>query len=245
MKRFSAMCVLLGAALLSASVSAEAPSAARLLDQARRKLAAINDYSVDIRLDVTGGNITIKGMTMTLYFKKPGKTRIVARQGFAAMPRSMTLGDVVTELTRNCKSKMIKTQKKNGIDCYVIRLDPIRQGGQPPVLLWLDKSRLLVRATQVKAPFPVKTEWQYGKVDEKYDLPRRIDAEIVSPQAAGFHHRDPDEPRRANPGRKGPGPGGTQTIHATLSFSNYKVNKGIRDSVFASGEQSPRPRGPR
>ena len=236
MKRLPVLLGLLAVTLLSTPALAETPSAQRLLDQARRNMAPVNNYSVDVQLDVKGENMTIKGMTMTLYFKRPDKTRILAKQGFSAMPRSLTLGDVLAELAKNCRPALLRTEKKQGIDCYVIRLDPIRQGSQPPALLWLDKAHLLVRATRSGGPFPVKSEWKYARVDEKYELPRRIDAEIATPRAAGFQRRDPDEPgRRGNARGAAPEPGGgMQSMRATLSFSNYRVNKGIPDSVFTS-----------
>ena len=82
----------------------------------------------------------------------------------------------------------------------------------------------------------MKSEWRYARVDEKYDLPRRIQAEVTVPRAAGFQSNDPDErPRRNRARASGPGlSSGTQTMRATLTFSNYRVNKGIPDSVFTS-----------
>ena len=239
MKRLPQFFGLLAVALLCGAALAETPSPARLLERAQRNMTPVNDYIVDLRFDVKGQNITIKGMTMTFYFKKPAKTRVVARQGFAAMPSSVMMVDALTALVQNSRPTLLKAEKKQGMECYVIRLDPFRRGNQPPTTLWLDKSHLLVRATRFEGPFPVKSEWRYARVDEKYDLPRRIDADITAPQSTGFGRRgrrDPDEhSRRPKAYAASPGPGGpTQTMHATLSFSNYRVNKGIADSVFTS-----------
>jgi outer membrane lipoprotein-sorting protein len=216
----------LAAFIIPAAQSAAAPTAESLIGLARKNFAAIRDYSVDIRLDVKSDAIDVKGMAMTLYYKKPDKTRIVAKEGFAAMPRSVALGNVIDEVTKHCIPVLEKTEKKNGIDCYVIRLEPMLRGSKPPTTLWLDKSGL-IRAINMGGPYPVRTEWRYAKVDEKYDLPRRIDVRIASP-ASGPYPRH----RGRRPEVQPVPAGGVQTVNATLSFSNYKVNKGIRDSVF-------------
>ena len=244
MKRFGIMVGL--ALIIAAPAQAANPSAQSLIELARKKFAAIRDYSVDVRLDVKSEAITVKGMTMRMYYKTPGKMRIVAKEGLAAMPRSVSLGDVMGELTKNCRPVMLKREKKNGVDCYVVRLDPIRQGSQPPTMLWLDKSGL-VRATQVGGPYPVNTEWHYARVDEKYDVPRRIEAQITTPASSPYprHGHDPDHPnRRGLADRRGPeGVSGPQKAYATLSFSNYRVNKGIRDSFFADDAAAHKRRG--
>lgn len=228
MKRLVILAVL-ATLIIPATQSAAAPSAESLIDLARKRFAAIRDYSVDIRLDVDSDALAVKGMTMTVYYKKPDKTRIVAKEGFAAMPRSVTLGNVIDEATKRSVPTLVKSEKVGGVDCYVIRLDPILPGSQARTKLWLDKSGL-VRATHMEGPYPVRTTWHYARVDEKYDLPCRIDARISTPVGSPYPRqpRDPDAPRRA---RVQPA-SGRQTVRAVLSFSNYRVNKGIRDSVF-------------
>lgn len=215
------------AALLCVPVSAEAPSAARIIELARKKLAAVRDYSVDIRLDVQSDQLTVKGMRMTLYYRRPGRMRLVARDGLAAMPRGIVMGDFMDELTRNCRPTLVGVERKNGVACYAIRLEPESRAGGPPVNIWLSKSGYLLRETSIEEPFSLKTQWFYGRVDDKYDLPCRIIATFSSPDI----HTVP------RPGfGPGQGAGGLRTVRATLTFSNYKVNRGIRDSVFVEND---------
>jgi outer membrane lipoprotein-sorting protein len=228
LKRFVVYAIL--ASLLISSALSASPSADSLLDLARKRFAQIRDYSVDIELDVKGESIAVKGMTMTMYYKKPDKTKLVAKQGFSAMPREIVLGDVIDQLAKNCVPVLLKTEKKNGVECYVIILQPLLGAGQPATTLWMDKSGL-VRSTESGGPYPVRTDWRYAKVDEKYQLPCRIDARITAPAMSAMprhRHGDADEAMQPQPAN------GTQTVRATITFSNYRVNKGIRDSVFKS-----------
>ncbi len=241
--RRSALVLGLVAVLLSAAAMAATPSATSLLESARKRFAVINDYAVDIRMDLNSQAMTVKGMTMTLYYKKPNKTRVVAKQGFAAMPKGVMMGDVLGELTKNSHPVLVRQEKKNGVDCYVLRLDSTDQSAanRPSVNLWLDRSGL-VRATQIRGPYPAKTDWRYSRVYGKYDLPSRIDAEITGPESDfspgrhGHGHEASPAPSPARPS------GNTQTIRATLSFSNYRVNKGISDSFFKAENPAPRKR---
>lgn len=229
---------IVAALIVPVAECAAAPSAESLIGLARKNFAAIRDYSVDIRLDVQSEALAVKGMAMTLYYKKPDKTRIVAKEGFAAMPRSLTLGNVIDEITKHSVPFLVRQEKLNGVDCYKIRLDPNSSSNQPRTRLWLDKSGL-IRAIKVDGPYPVSTEWHYGKVDEKFYLPRQITARISTPAGSPYRHQ-PSNAGAAGRGARGPQAqtgSAVQTVNATLSFSNYKVNKGISDSVFAPEKQ--------
>lgn len=235
MRRLAA-CILL---ITLCAAAHAAPSAKSLVDKARANMTPARDYVVDLRMDVSGSQLLIKGMAMTLYFKKPGKTRIVAKEGFSAMPTSMMLGDAVSELMGASRATLVKTARRGGVECYVVRLEPASKRRGQPVTLWLDKSRLLVRAMRVDGPCPVECDWRYATVDEKYSLPRRIDARITIASPRGYqqpNRPDPDD-RRSRHNPRTPKPtlqSATETMRATVTFSNYRVNKGIPDSVFTS-----------
>lgn len=213
--RHHAPAAVLLVALAASLVCAQSRPAADLLEKARRKFESINDYSTEIRLDMKGDKVSIKGMTMKLYYKKPDKTRVIAKQGFAALPKDVMVGSPLSEMAKSTRGTLLRTEKKHGKDCYVIQLDPSTPSAQSPsVLLWLERSRLLVVATSSLGPHKLNTRWSFTRVDGKYDLPSRIDVEMTIP------------------GDNGPRP-----THATLRFSSYRVNKGISDSVFAKPEK--------
>lgn len=190
---------------------AEPKPADDLLQKAWRKFGAINDYSADIRLDMTGDKVSVKGMKMKFYYKKPDRTKVVARQGFAAMPKNVVLGNPMREMSKNARATLLRTEKKNGAQCYVVQLDPKAPSPTAPsALVWIDKARLLIIATSSLGPHKLDTNWTYTRVDGRYYLPLKIAADMVIP------------------GETGPRP-----TKATVTFSNYRVNKGISDSVFS------------
>ncbi len=210
MKKPSAIIACALVLLIAGAICAETRSATDLLEKARRKFDVIKDYSADIRLDMKGDKVSIKGMGMKLYYKKPDKTRVVAKQGFAALPKDLMLGSMIEQVAKSTRGSLLRTEKKHGAQCYVIQLDPTQPAPQAPsVLLWLDKSRLLIVATSSLGPQKFDTTWTYTRVDGKYDMPSKIEADITMP-----------------------GERGSRPSHATVTFTNYRINKGISDSVF-------------
>jgi outer membrane lipoprotein-sorting protein len=209
--------VLLIVLLVAGSESARSESASSIVEKARNGFAAINDYSADMRLDMKGDKVSVKGMVMRFYYKKPDKTRVIAKDGFAAVPRNLGLGNPLKELSKNARPTLLRTEKKQGTDCYVLQLDPVNASGAPSMLVWIDRTRYLVRATSTLGPNKLDTVWSYTRVGGKHDLPSRIEADLVVP-----------------------GETGNRPTKATVTFSNYQVNKGISDSIFQVQNQAKR-----
>lgn len=201
--------------LVAGFASAASESASSIVQKARNRFAAVNDYSADMRLDMKGDKVSVKGMTMRFYYKKPDKTRVIAKDGFAAVPRNLGLGDPLKELSKNARATLVRSETRQGARCYVLQFDPVNSSGAPSMLVWIDKVSYLVRATSALGPNKLDTVWSYTRVGGKYDLPSKIEADLIIPGDTG------DRPAKA-----------------TVTFSNYQVNKGISDSIFQDQSQA-------
>lgn len=170
----------------------------------------IKDYKTDITMNLKGPGVSINNMKMTLYFKKPNKIHLEAKEGMGMVPPGNYFGNPIDELTKNKKAIYLKTEMRNGVDCHVIRLDPAqKQSNDASLLVWVDKAKSIIVA--VEAPdHGLKSNWTYAKVDGKYYLPSQITAEMDVPSQSG-------KPQKTT---------------TTIKFSGYKVNKGISDKVF-------------
>ncbi len=127
-------------------------------------------------------------------------------------PRT-TLAIRYEKMLYNQKATYLRSEKRQGKDCNVVRLDPPQQqAGRPSVTIWVEKSSATVAAMESSGRFGFKSTWQYTRVDGKSFLPTQIEAEMRTPA----------------PGKDNQ----VEKATTSLTFSNYRVNKGISDKVF-------------
>ncbi len=193
--------------------AANHPSGDDVVAMVKRAYDAINDYRVDVSIAVKGDMISISDMRVAVYYKKPDKLHVEAKQGFAIVPTGTYLGNPIDELTQHAKAVYLRSEKKQGRSCHVVRLDPIQgDDGGPSVTLWVDAQRHVIVATEMRGPSRIDSVWRYEKIDGKYYLPVEIDVKTTA----------------GSPKQNG---------KIVLKFSNYRVNKGISDKVFQQKPQ--------
>jgi hypothetical protein len=190
---------------------AAGPSAEAIFASVKKGFAGVNDYRADLTLSVKGPNMSINDMRMTLYFKKPNKVHVEAAQGMAMVPPGSFLGNPTGELATGAQPVYLRSQRKLGRDCDVLKLVNPKAGAKAPaVLVWIDKERKVMVAMETSGELAVKTAWRYQKIDGKYYLPAEITADMKMPR----------------------GPQAGQSSKAVIKFTNYRVNKGISDKIF-------------
>lgn len=154
---------------------AAAPTGDAIIASVKRAFSPINDYRCDVTVTVQGPQISINNMSMTLYFKKPNRMHIDAKQGFAVAPSGNFLGNPIEELSKG-HATYLGTERNQGRECYVLKLSG--QGVNPK--LYVDKARSVIVATEDERGS--KAIWRYGRVDGKYYLPSEIRAEMPNPR---------------------------------------------------------------
>ena len=76
--------ILLGAA---GSHSAGKPDGEQIVAAMKANYSAVSDYRVNVSLSIKGPRINIKDMAIKVYYKKPDKLHIEAKEGFAMVPQ--------------------------------------------------------------------------------------------------------------------------------------------------------------
>ena len=223
--RWLAGSLALAAAWLTAAAAAQPKTTAadvfRLID---RNYSRIRDYRVDVELsaDVHSPRMHISGSRATIYFKRPNKVKVVAREGFALMPDTFP-GDPVAAIKSEFNAAYAGTAKIDGEPAHVLTLVPKTTQAQGRMKLFVEKRRGLILGTKLQAgDFELKSRWTYARIDGKYWLPSEIKLEMQV--RARVPNPDPDV-KDARPSAPGKG-------RAVVRFSNYKVNRGIPDSLF-------------
>lgn len=198
------------------SASSAGPSGEAIFAGLKRAIAAVNDYRADVSLTIKGPKMSINDMGMTVYFKKPGKIHVDAAQGMAVVPNGNFFGDPMNELA-NGHPVYIRTEKRRGVDCYLLRLDNPKTKGNV-MQVWVDTKRPVLVAMETEINGGTKSAWKYEKIEGKYYLPVEITADTSAPA----------------------GPNAGRPIKVTIKFTNYRVNKGISDKIFVQ-ENRPTP----
>ncbi len=197
-----------------------------------RNSLGVKDYQADVTLTIKAPKISVKGMRMTLYYKQPGKTKVVAKEGMGFMPKQMVFQATIQDMVRQSKVTYLGEENKNSVACYLIKVEPKQEaappaprnmppGYRPPpqaqesVKMWVEKGTGAIIATSISSGFGagsqanVVSNWKHQLVDNNYYMPAEISL-------------DAKESYR----------GGGESMKVTVTFSGYKINRGIPDSVF-------------
>lgn len=196
----------------------------QVIASVKKTFAAINDYKVGASLSITGTDIKINKMAMTIYYKKPNKVHVEARDGVALVPEGGFVGNPIEDLARGSKATYLRSETKAGSYCHVVGL---KSPDKPETTLWVDSKRWVIVATDSSGSFTASSIWRYKLVDGKYYLPSEISANMSIPGGGGFHRGPRHEDKPSRP----------RVAKMTVKFENYTVNKGISDKIF---ERKPR-----
>lgn len=184
-----------------------------------KKYSQINDYKADVTMTIKGPQISINRMPMTVYYKKPDKFTINAKQGMAIAPFGMFNESPGSQFTKGPKPTYLRTEKYKGVNCWAYKVsDKDHPGGD--VYIWVDFVRMVVVAVELKGTLNLKSEWDYIKVGNFY-MPSKIYTSMPLPVV----QRGPNK-------NAAPATQGTANTVVDVTIKNYKINKGISDSVF-------------
>ncbi len=213
--------------IIAASVYSAAPKKMTVNDVfalVQKNYNSISDYQVEatVNADFNNPKMHITNSQAIIYFKRPDKVKVEAKSGFAMMPETFP-GDPVTAIKSAFNATYEGTVKYNGVPAYVLKLKPKTTEHQGAATLFIEQKRGLILGSLMREQgFSIATKWNYGRVDGKYWLP----SEIKVAMSGSF-------PVRSHPGHQTRPEMKSGKGSATVKFTNYRVNKGIPDNIFA------------
>lgn len=202
-----------------------------LLSKVKSEFQKVQDYSVDVKINVDVEFIKVPKSNAVIYFKQPDKISLKS-DGFAMLPRK-GFDFSPTSLLRNDYTAIYeKEEMLNGIKTSVVKVIPL--GSTEDVILstlWIDEERNFIRkiesTTKSSGTFTIELDY-----DDKfnYALPSKmvfnfnIDKMNLPSTMMGEteKRKDKDERNRDTLTRG----------KVIVEYSNYKVNEGIPDSNF-------------
>jgi outer membrane lipoprotein-sorting protein len=223
---------------LFVSIYPQSKSPEEILNEIIKNFDRVKDYQVDINVKVDVEFLKVPDTNAKIYFKQPDKIHLES-DGFALLPKEGLDFSPSALLKKNYTALYEKDVNLDGINTSVVKVIPIGDEGNVILsTLWIDQQKKVIRkiesTTKTNGTFTINF---YYDDDFKYPLPSKI---IFS-----FNFEQLNLPRALNndtnsdqPQKKRKGFNSNTKGQVIVSYSNYKVNKGIQDSIFQEKDKS-------
>jgi outer membrane lipoprotein-sorting protein len=209
--------------------SAQKKDPDQVLDEVKKTFNQVQDYVVDVNIKVDVDFIKMPETKATIYYKQPDKVHLES-ESFALLPREGLDVSPMGLLKEKYTAIYQKEDTVDGDKTDVIKVIPLEDESNVVLTtLWVDETKHIIRKVQstlkVGGTFSIELKYDNPKIDyplpssmiftfniEKMNLPKGMSGELND-------NKDKDEKKKT-----------TGKVYVT--YSNYKVNKGIPDSVF-------------
>jgi outer membrane lipoprotein-sorting protein len=192
----------------------------------------VKDYQVDVNIKVDVEFLKVPETKAKIYFKQPDKVHLEA-EGFAMLPKNGMEFSPSSLLKKEYTAIYEQDVDLNGIKTSVVKIIPI--GDQGDVILstlWIDQKKQVINKVEsttktngtftieffyddkIGDPLPAKIVFSFNL--DKMNIPSTITGETNN-EKSGKKHKSSDSRTKGR---------------VIVNYSNYKVNKGIPDSVF-------------
>lgn len=217
---------------ISLSLSAQNKDPYKILDTVKENFNTIKDYEVDATITVDVNFLRVPESKAKIYFKQPDKLKLDS-EGFALLPKEGINFSPNKLLSGDFSAIYIKadTLQKHKVD--IVKVIPTNDSaGVILTTLWIDSNLSVVRkmetTTKKNGTFEIKLN--YDNSGNKFlpsivmlmfnvndiQIPKAISGEINN-DGSSDNKKKKDEPMIGT---------------VTIKYSNYKINKGIKDSFF-------------
>ncbi len=229
---FEKAIIMLAILFLCFAASSAAQTAEELIDQVKAKIDKVNDYKATGNMKTNVAFIKTPVAMVNIYFKKPGKLRIVNEKGISFIPKgavNMNPGTIFT----SGQYAIIDAGKESNSGLRIIKLLPTDESADVVLAtLYIDEKKLLVikSKTTTKENGTFELEMEYGKY-AAYGLADKVifsfnTSDYKLPKGVTFDYDDGAKKQQA-PGKMKEKKGKVEIL-----YSSYLINKGVADSIF-------------
>ncbi len=202
-----------------------------LVDKVKAKLDKVNDYKADGRMKIDVSFIDAPPSNVTVYYKKPDKFRVKKEGGISILPKggiSINLSSLLSAQEYDIVPG--KDAVVNGTQTKVIKLLPTSDEGDVVLTtLYIEEKTHVIRKATVstRENGTYEIELTYGKYTD-WGLPDKV--------VFSFNTKDYKLPKgitfEYEKGTKKPENNKNKTGKVEISYSNYVINKGVKEEVF-------------
>ena len=215
------------------SLSVNAQTAEELIQKVRAKLDKVNDYEAKGKMKTNVIFIKAPIASVKIYYKKPGKLKIINESGISFIPKGSVNINLSTIFVNSAGFDIIDAGKESGTDLRIIKLLPKDENAEIVLsTLYIDETLSLIKKskTTTKENGTYELEMIYGKYAEFGLADKAVFSfntkEYKLPKGVSFDYDDGTKKEQSTDklkNRKG---------KVEITYSNYIINKGVPDSVF-------------
>lgn len=219
--------------LLVCSGAVRAQTASELIQKIKAKLDKVNDYEATGNMKMNVTFIKAPVANIKVYYKKPDKLRISNEKGISLVPKGSVNISVAAILTNPDDYDIIDVGKEDKTGLRIIKLLP--KDEEAAIVLatfYIDEKQELVKKakTTTRENGTYELELSYGSY-AAYGLADKViftfnTKDYKMPKGVTFDYDDgskKEQPADKAQNKKG---------KIEITYTTYKVNKGVPDSVF-------------
>lgn len=226
--------------LIAVAIPAQKKDAKKIIDAVHQKYNKINDYQAEVTIKLNMSAIKVPEMKAKVFFKKPDKLKIES-DGFAMLPKQGLKFSPSDFLKGDYTSLYIRSEKIDNRKVDVIKTIPTSDSSDVVLsTLWIDSEGLVIKKVETTGKKGGTTQIQLSYDSYEFGLPSKVNisfdmGDVKTPE--NFPAKsDPDDhsgQERKRSGMRGVSLNGS----VTMTYMNYKINKGIPDSIFDKKEK--------
>ena len=209
------------ALLITVSVFAQENNAEKIITGIKNKINKVENYSAEVQVSVKFDFLKMPKSKAEIFFKKPDKFKLKS-QKLAILPKGVIDFNPQKILDKDFISEIIGDTLVDGKKLSVIKIIPNADSIKfASAKLLVDKNEFLIKQIILSLKENAKIITYFNYSDQKeYALPSEIKINLDFSQA-----EEGENNRRRNIPDNFKG-------DISIIYSNYKINKGIDDSVF-------------
>lgn len=203
----------------------------KILEDVKQTFNKVEDYTVDVEIKVDVDFLKAPETKAKIYFKQPNQVHLES-ESFALLPKEGLDFSPLGLLEENYTAIYESEDTIDGNKTALIKVIPLGDAGNVILTtLWIDESKHIIRKVEStpKIGGTFSIELKYDKLKTEYPLPSlmiftfNVDKMELPKSISG----ELNEKESQNKDNKK-----FTTGKVYITYSNYKVNKGIPDSVF-------------
>lgn len=207
-----------------------------ILEKVKSEFEKIEDYQADITIKVDVAFLKMPDREATIFYKKPDKFHVDS-ENFALLPKSGLNFSPLGFLNYKYTSFYEREDTVNGIITSVIKVIPLETSAD--VILstfWIDTKRnIIVKVESSRKPQGTFTiDLQYLKTVEGFLLPSSMVFSFTVDRSALPKRFNEDAVSNSEKTSKDNKDAETGKVY--LTYSNYKINTGLKDEIFIEHE---------
>ncbi len=210
-------------------LSAQSKDPDKILNSVKAKFEKIHDYEADLSIKIDINFVKVPETKAKVFFKQPDKTKIHS-EGFAMLPKQSRSFSPAQLLKGDYTALFVRTENVKNKMLDVIKIIPNSDTSDVILTtLWIDTDGSIIKKIETTGKKGGTVHIELSYTDEKFALPSTVKFSFNLGDIQMPDNLSDNNDQRDRGGRRNRGPiKGT----VTMTYMNYKINKGIPDSFF-------------